>query len=174
MGVRTAKMTSQTNPGTHKFNPQILKTHKNFLKNGGRSALYFIPLGVSFDRQSTGLIEITKTKTWILFHGHPWHTQWGEQISCTNGWEARWRVRPWALDNLSDSSDPDRRHRPQGLYNPAHHPGDDVRRAKHPARTVQSPACQGCSGPHPVPPDLPLSIHNGNQNHTSKKSAKLC
>ncbi len=28
-------------------------------KNGGRSALYFLLLGVCFGRQSTGLIEIT-------------------------------------------------------------------------------------------------------------------
>ena len=29
-------------------------------------------------------------------------------------------------------------------------------------------------GPRPVPPDLPISIQNGIQNRTGKKSAKWC
>ena len=60
MGVRTAKITKMTStiiPRTHKFNQHIEK-HKN-TKNGGRSALYFLLLGVCFGRQSTGLIDIT-------------------------------------------------------------------------------------------------------------------
>ena len=60
-------MTSKITPGTHKFNqktkevrPKLGQIIENSTKNGGRSALYFLLLGMSFGRQSTGLIEISK------------------------------------------------------------------------------------------------------------------
>ena len=69
MGARTAnmaKMTSKITPGTHKFNkkteefrPKLGQIMDNSTKNGRRSALYFLLLGMCCGRQSIGLIEIT-------------------------------------------------------------------------------------------------------------------
>ncbi len=48
------------------FRPKIVQSidihsKTKTTKNGGRSAQYFLLLGMCFDRQSTGLIEITET-----------------------------------------------------------------------------------------------------------------